>query len=100
MEKDKFAWEQLCRLGEMLGDGLGDEDPWIGKEYTRIAKTLMPDAFTEQRKMRIVRTNEAVAKRLIDDRCKCGSEMKQSRSGSYVVKCIDCGTRYKYKSKK
>ena len=107
-QKDnQFEWNQFCRLGEMIGDGLHREPDgkWISKEYKRLSRILLPDIKkreAEQRKERNKSIDEAIAKRIETDRCSCGSKMIQSRSGSYVVSCIDadCGKRYKYSKKK
>ena len=98
---NEFLWNQFCRLGEMIGDGLHHEDPWISKEYKRIGKILIPEAYKDERKHKNSLIDNAVKLRLKKDRCKlCQSKMKQVRSGSYVVKCIGCGTRFKYKKGK
>lgn len=95
---NEFLWNQFCRLGEMIGDGLHHEDPWISKEYRRIGKILIPEAYKDERKEKNRLIDNAVKLRLETDRCNvCKSEMKQVRSGSYVVKCIECGARFKYK---
>lgn len=94
---NEFEWSQFCRLGEMIGDGLHHEDKWISKEYNRLAKILIPEAFTEQNKIKNDKRNDAISKKLLVDRCgKCGSEMKQTRSGSFIVKCTKCGAKFKY----
>ena len=54
-QDNDFLWVQFCRLGEMLGDGLGDEPggEWIGKEYKRLAIILgvaKPSDFRKRRK--------------------------------------------------
>lgn len=90
----------------MIGDGLHYEDPWINKEYKRLQKILIPETQEEKdykKKLRQKRTesiNEQVAEKLKKDKCKCGGELKQPRSGSKKVKCVECGSRYQYKSKK
>ena len=98
---NEFLWSQFCRLGEMIGDGLHYEDPWISKEYKRLSKILMPDAYKDERKYNNGLIDIAVKKRLETDKCGlCQAEMKQVRSGSYVVKCTECGARFKYKKTK
>ena len=97
---DNFLWNQFCRLGEAIGDGLHHEDPWISKEYSRLSKILMPDMHADLRKRKNASVNILVQKRLLDDKCSCGSGLKQVRSGSYVVQCVSCGKKYKYKTKR
>ena len=103
-----FEWQQFCRLGEMIGDGLHHEDPWISKEHKRLAKILLPETpeekefKREQRKKRNESIDKQVVEKLLQDRCTCGSELRQTRSGSKKVICISetCGKRYQYKTKK
>lgn len=99
-DNNEFEWNQFCKLGEMIGDGLHYEEPWIAKEYKRLGKILMPEAYAEQRKAKSKSINDAVKKRLLKDKCsKCSSELKQVRAGSYIVKCVQCGARFKYRKK-
>ena len=106
MQENEFEWNQFCRLGEMIGDGLHYEDPWISKEYKRLQKILIPETQEEKgykKKLRQKRNesiNEQIIEKLKKDKCKCGGGLKQTRSGSKKVKCIECGSRYQYKSKK
>lgn len=100
---NKFEWEQFCRLGEMIGDGLHYEEPWISKEYRRLRKILLPETKEEKeykqqiRKLKNENINKQINEKLKTDRCKCGANLKQIRSGSKTVKCVRCGNRYKYK---
>ena len=103
-----FLWNQFCRLGEMIGDGLHCEDPWITKEYKRLQKILLPETEEEKVNKREVRKScnknldEQISKRSKTDKCKCGSDLKQVRSGSRTVVCtgVDCGKKFWYKTKK
>ena len=103
---NEFEWRQFCKLGEMIGDGLHYEDPWISKEYRRLQKILIPETKEEKeykRKCRQLKNdniNSQIIELLKSDRCKCGAELKQVRSGSKTVKCIKCGRSYKYASKR
>lgn len=98
-----FEWKQFCRLGEMIGDGLHHEDPWISKEYKRLLKILVPPTEEEKiwkaqvRKKRNESINKQVAERLEVDKCSCGGDLKQTRSGSTVV-VYGCGKKFKYKN--
>lgn len=103
--ENEFEWNQFIRLGDMIGDGLHHEDPWIAKEYKKLSKILIPELRESEKKIK-VQANEAInlkiSEKLKTDRCSCGSELKQSRSGSKVVKCInkECNKKYTYKYKK
>jgi hypothetical protein len=107
MERDnEFEWRQFCKLGEMIGDGLHHEDPWISKEYKRLQKILLPETKEEKeyknkvRKLKNENIDNQISERLKTDRCQCGSELKQIRSGSKKVKCVKCENRYKYGTKR
>ena len=107
MEREnRFEWEQFCRLGEMMGDGLHHEEPWIGKEYKKLLKILIPETELEKdlkknaRKTRNENIDKQIKELLSSDKCACGGDLQQSRSGSKVVKCAECDKRYRYKSKK
>lgn len=103
-----FQWEQFCRLGEMIGDGLHHEEPWISKEYNSLMKILLPETKEEKDYKKKVKSeknanlDKRIAEKLVTDKCDCGKDLKQSRSGSYVVKCVDpsCNKKFKYKTKK
>ncbi|MDO6737074.1 hypothetical protein [Wenyingzhuangia sp. 2_MG-2023] len=101
-------WESFCRLGEAIGDGLHHEDPWIAKEYKRLQKILLPKTDLEkniEKKIRIKRNeniNIQIIERLKKDKCICGSNLKQVRSGSKTVVCKneECKKKYTYNSRK
>lgn len=107
-EDKDFQWRQFCKLGEMIGDGLHYEEPWISREYNKLLKILLPATKEEKdykrnvRKLRNENIDKQIFERLKKDKCKCGSELKQTRRGSKVVKCtkIECSKKYTYKSKK
>ncbi|HBG71391.1 MAG: hypothetical protein A2W93_14160 [Bacteroidetes bacterium GWF2_43_63] len=102
---DEFLWDQFCRLGEMMGDGLHHEADgrWISKEYNRLAKILIPEikeAHSIQRKQRNANRDEQMAKLIEKFKCrKCGGNLKQSRSGSKIMHCEACNARYTATSK-
>ena len=104
--ENEFEWRQFCRLGEMIGDGLHHEEPWISREYKRLQKILIPETKEEKdfkrsaRKMRNKSIDQQIQEKLKKDLCSCGSKLKQTRSGSKVVICehSGCGKKYKYKS--
>ena len=109
MRENEFEWNQFIRLGEMIGDGLHYEDPWISKEYKRLAKILVPitdwekDYKAEIRRKKNENTNKQIEERLKTDTCsKCQSVLKQVRSGSKVVQCINeqCKAKFQYKTKR
>lgn len=103
--ENEFEWNQFIKLGDMMGDGLHHEEPWIAKEYKKLAKILIP-GLKETEKKRRVNKNESinlqVAEKLKTDKCNCGCDLKQVRSGSKVVQCVnkECKKKYTYKSKK
>lgn len=106
MERDnEHLWNSFIRLGEMIGDG--DHEPWVTKEYKKLMKILCPPTeeektrkkeYTKQKNKAI---NEAIAERILTDRCtSCSGELSQTRSGSKVVQCTTCEKRYIYNTKK
>jgi len=103
--ENQFEWDQFCKLGEMIGDGLHHEDPWISKEYKRLQKILIPETKEEKEYKRKVRKimnqkiDEQITEKLKTDKCWCGADLKQTRSGSKTVVCTKCTKRYKYRSK-
>lgn len=104
----EMQWRQFARLGEMMGDGLHYEPDgkWIVKEYKQLAKILIPeDEETKKIKQKLrqnknAQINTQIAIRVSKDKCKCGGQLKQTRSGSTKVQCIECKARYVYKRKK
>ena len=87
----EFLWSQFIHLGEMLGDG--DCDAWVGREYKRIARQLGL-VKNKPRKNHSSQIDELMKKRIVQVKCnKCNSELKQSRKGSFVGVCINCGTK-------
>lgn len=89
---DDFLWSQFIKLGEMLGDG--DCDAWVGKEYKRVAKALGL-VKSKPRKNNSKQINEFMEKRITQINCsKCGGELKQSRKGSFVGICTNCGAKF------
>lgn len=104
-ENNDFLWNQFIKLGEMIGDGLHYEEPWISKEYRKLAKILLPPTEEEKqwKKERLEKLDSQVKERLQKDNCaKCGSKLKQTRKGSKTVICTneECKARYIYKTKK
>lgn len=105
-ERDNdFEWRQFVKLGDMMGDGLHHEadGKWITKEYNRLAKILIPEikeSYQQKRKQKTIRTNEQIAKLILDKKCNCGGGLEQRRSGTKIVYCIICDARYKAVSKK
>lgn len=104
-----FLHNQLVKLGDMLGDGLGFEEPWIGKEYKKIYNLLYPQTKEEKQAKAEIRRknneniNKQIEEKLKTDSCsKCNSKLKQTRSGSKVVQCTneECKTKFQYKIKR
>lgn len=92
--------EQLVKLGDMMGDGLHHEEPWIAREYGKIMRRLYPDEFKEQRQRKNQATNKRMADLLLNKTCLCGATLKQTRSGSTKCICISCGKMFKARRKK
>lgn len=87
--------DKLVRLGDMMSDGLHlePEGKWIEKEYKETLKAL---GLLEsvKRKNNSDKINEFMANRLKEVKCTCGSELVQSRSGSFIGKCKKCGKKF------
>lgn len=106
---NEFLWNQFIKLGDMMGDGLHYEPDgkWITREYKKLSKILCPPTEEEkqiqkeQRKNKNAQIDSQIAEKLKVDKCPlCSGELTQSRSGSLIVKCIPCGKRFKYKTRK
>lgn len=103
-EDNRFLWEQFCKLGEMMGDGLHHEadGKWITKEYNKLARILIPEIREqdkEKRKLKAENIDKQIADLLLVKKCKCGGNLEQKRSGSKVVYCMTCNARYVARSK-
>lgn len=103
-ETDDFVWEQFCRLGEMIGDGLHHEPDgkWITRDYNRLAKILVPgikEALQAKRKLKADHVTKQISELIKVKKCSCGGELIQKRKGTKVVYCKDCNSRYKAISK-
>ena len=94
-QEEDVLYKRLIRLGDMMGDGLHHEPSgkWIEKEYEQILIEL-GIAKPKKRKSNVQRINEYMANRLKVAKCLCGSDLKQSRSGSFVGVCNKCGKRF------
>lgn len=93
IDQDKdFLYKQLVKLGDMMGDGLHLEPDgkWIEKEYrqTLICLGMLPTKNTEK-------IDGFMNKRIKDEKCVCGGNLKQIRKESFIAKCIECGKKYK-----
>ena len=98
---EDFLYDQLIKLGDMMGDGLHLEPggKWIEKEYRNICIQLgliekKPKTYNSKS------INEFMIKRLREVKCDCGSELKQSRSESFVAKCLKCNKKYRLGARK
>ncbi len=91
---EEFLYDQLIKLGDLMGDGLHlePEGKWIEKEYKRIAKELRLIPKRENRKEEI---NTFMRKRIIFAKCDCSGGLKQTRSGSLIAQCKECGQKYR-----
>lgn len=91
-------YEQLARLGEMMGDGLHHEEPWIAKEYNHISRLLFPDIHRDLRVQKNKATDEKMKELFTRRKCyTCQGELKQLRSGSLTCLCSVCGAKFKAK---
>lgn len=83
---------QLIKLGDMLGDGLGDEPDgaWIRKEYKSTLRAL---GYTT-RANNVDAINKSVATFLAKTNCPCGGRLVQTRSGAKKAACIVCRAKY------
>lgn len=98
-ERTAALYRDLVKLGDMLGDGMGDEPDgkWIRDEYRRVAKAL---GHCPPRRNRGAAIDVAVSKHLETNRCECGGLFKQTRSGSLRVFCTACCTKYRLRESK
>lgn len=92
--------DQLVKLGDMMGDGLHYEEPWIAREYEKIARRLYPDVYRERQQKKNKAINARMTELLSRKKCVCGGALKQTRSGSTKCKCPDCGRMFKAQRKK
>ena len=93
----KHLSAQLVKLGDMMGDGLHYESDgkWIPAEYRRVAKALGHKMPSKPRANNSVAINERMQQRVKEQPCiECGSELKQTRSGSTKAACTQCGMRF------
>lgn len=97
-EHQQHLWERFCRLGERIGDGdlEGSEKKWFNREYSRLAKILIPEIKAQDKVKRAAKAknvNEQMTKLLSENKCQCGGYYKQSRSGSKIAYCESCNKR-------
>lgn len=103
--ENEFEWNQFCKLGEMMGDGLHHEPDgkWISREYRRLAKILIPEIKEqdkERRKLKAKSVDTQMQKLLEVKTCSCGGKLRQSRAGSKIAYCTVCNGRYKARTVK
>ena len=66
----------------------------VGKEYKRISRQLGL-IKRKPRKNHSLQIDEFMEKRIVQVRCaKCNGELKQSRKGSFVGICTNCGAKF------
>lgn len=97
-DENKHLWEQFCRLGERIGDGdlEGSEARWFNREYSKLARILIPELKEQDKEKRAAKAkniNEQMTKLLSEKKCSCGGNYKQSRSGSKIAYCQSCSKR-------
>lgn len=80
--------KELVKLGDMMGNGLHHEEPWIAKEYRKVAKLLYPEMYpTKKHKpsQQLVRTLKE---------CDCGQKgwsFARYKNGLVGLNCKKCG---------
>ena len=87
-------YNQLVKLGDMMGDGLHHEPDgkWIAQEYKKVCKAL---GITTSKPRNTTAINERMSKRVQDVSCgKCYGTLKQTRSGSKRASCSSCGAKW------
>ena len=105
MNDNQFLWNQFCKLGEMMGDGLHYEPDgkWISTEYKKLSRILIPELKEDDKKERLIKATSIdvqMEKLTAEKKCQCGGKLKQARKGSKIAYCQTCNARYKAKSKK
>lgn len=100
-ENNNNVWNDLIKLGDMIGAGLADEPDgkWIRREYRKTAKSL---GIIPKRVTRVAAINSAVSELLENDSScsECGGVKIQTRSGSLRLICKSCGVKYQLKVRK
>ncbi len=79
--------QQLIKLGDMMGDGLHHEDPWISREYRKVLKALHPEMFPSKKR----KPSQKLIRTLIP--CTCGAKgwvFVRFNEGKVGIKCKDC----------
>ena len=97
---NELLQRQLINLGDMIGDGLHYESPWISKEYRRISKLLNPEIYELQRKAKADNILTQMQALMATKKCSCGGALRQRRKGTKVCYCIMCNKRFKATTKK
>ncbi len=103
--ENQDLWNRFIRLGDMMGDGLHYESDgkWIEREYNKLARILIPEikeADKQKRKNRAININKQMDALLQTKKCSCGGKLIQKRSGTKVVYCELCNSRYVAVTKK
>lgn len=96
-ETKEHLHQQLIKLGDMMGDGLHHEPggKWINREYKKVCRAL---GYIPTKKRDIDGINKRVSDCIANNSCKkCSGDLKQTRSGSYRVACVSCGSKYQLK---
>ncbi len=103
-----WLYQQLDKCGQMIAE----DDEWgatrreLNREYRRIVKALARLEPDKWRDLPMLRKPSEKYDTLVADFCtkhkcrKCGGDMRQSRSGSLRVVCLQCGAKYQLKTKK
>lgn len=65
-QDNQHLWDRFARLGERIGDGdlEGSEKRWFNREYSKLARILIPELKEqdkEKRKRKAVIINQQIA---------------------------------------
>jgi len=102
MSREDGLGDRLVLLGDMLSDGDLDSSTRkdVNKEYKQITRKLYPEIFKEARQKKRKIVDEFMVRMISENKCICGGEYKQSRSGSKVCYCKKCNRRVRAVLKK
>lgn len=101
MDDRDALYDRLIKLGDLMGDGehLEPSGEWIEREYKQVMRLLglLPKKSVHRDSKSI---DEFMSKRVLAVKCECGGELKQTRKGSFIAKCVVCEKKYKLGSKR
>jgi len=100
-ERERLS-KDLIKLGDILGDGdlEPSDEKYFKKEYKKVFGLLYPEVNRAKRKNRMIAVNKRVLRLIEKNKCSCGGEYRQSRSGSLICYCKKCNKRVKVVKKR